>query len=39
VVRRVSEVKIGIYNVLFLSQLHLNYNFSQKMMVILGLLK
>jgi hypothetical protein len=38
-VRQVKEVKIGLCKILFLRKLCLNHNFSQKMTVILGLLK
>jgi len=39
VVRRVKEVNIGLCKILFLSKLCLNHNVSQKMTVMLGLLK
>lgn len=39
VVHRVKEAVIGLCKILFLGKLYLNHNFSQKMTVILGLLK
>ena len=39
VVRRGKKTKLWLYNRLFLIQLRLNHNFSQKMTIILGLLK